>query len=53
MNFIEQKNRKDILKNILANTDVIPKKLYKYIVTDNKTTDDDRRIGFLFETKVH
>lgn len=50
MNFHKQKNRKDILKNILSNTDIIPKKLYKYIITDNKTTEDERRIGFLFET---
>ena len=50
MNFHEQKYRKDILKNILSNTDIIHKKLYKYIITDNKTTEDERRIGFLFET---
>ena len=50
MNFHEQKNRKDILKNILSNTDIKPKKLYNYIITDNKTTEDERRIGFLFET---
>ena len=50
MNFNEQKNRKDILKNILSNTDIKPKKLYNYIITDNKTTEDERRIGFLFET---
>lgn len=52
MNFIEQKKRIDVLKNISSNCNLLPKKLYKYIITDNKTTDDERRIGFLFETLV-
>lgn len=52
MNFIEQKKRIDVLKNILSNYDLSAKKLYKYIITDNKTTNDERRIGFLFETLV-
>ena len=50
MNFYEQKNRKDVLKNIIYNIDISPKKLYNYIISDNKTTEDERRIGFLFET---
>jgi hypothetical protein len=50
MNFTEQINRKDILKNIILNNDILPKKLYKYIMSDNETTKDKRRIGFLFET---
>jgi len=50
MNFLEQKTRKDVLKNIILNIDIPSKKLYKMIITDNKTTDDERRIGFLFET---
>jgi len=50
MNFKEQKNRKDVLQNILSNTNISSKKLFKILITDNKTTDDERRIGFLFET---
>jgi hypothetical protein len=50
MKFTEQKNREDVLNNILLNTNILPKKLYKRIITDNKITQDERRIGFLFET---
>ena len=50
MNFIEQKNRKNVLQNILSNTNISSKKIFKILITDNKTTDDERRIGFLFET---
>ncbi len=50
MNLIEQKYRKDVLQNILSNTNTSSKKLFKILITDNKTTDDERRIGFLFET---
>ncbi len=50
MNLIEQKNRKNVLYNILANTNISSKKLFTRLITDNKTTDDERRIGFLFET---
>jgi hypothetical protein len=50
MNCIKQNNRKDVLKNILSNINISPKKLFKSIITDNKTTQDERRIGFLFET---
>ena len=52
MTFLEQKNRKIVLKNMILNIDMIPKKLYKIIISDNKTTVDDSRIGFLFETLV-
>ena len=50
MNFVEQKKRIDVLNNILSNINISSKKLFKIIITDNKISDDERRIGFLFET---
>ena len=50
MNFIKQINRLDVLTNILTNTSASTKKLYIMLLTDNQTTNDSIRKGFLFET---
>lgn len=48
--FIEQINRKDILNNILNNFNVDAIELFNILMTDNNTTNDNTRKGFIFET---
>ena len=50
MDFKKQNIREDIVFNILNNTSINDVELYNKLITDNHSTDDDRRIGFLFET---
>jgi len=49
-NFTKQTIRKDILNNMLNNILLNSNDLYKILITDNNTTYDESRIGFLFET---
>jgi hypothetical protein len=48
--FIPQLNREDVLFNILTHRHLNPKELFDMIMTDNKTSCDDRRKGWLYET---
>ena len=48
--FIDQKSRKDILTNMLANTKLTGKELYDMIMKENKELYVERRQGFIFET---
>ena len=50
LDFTTQTIRTDILFNILKNNNIKAKKLYNSLMTDNNTTDDDKRKGFIFET---
>jgi hypothetical protein len=50
MDFKKQTIREDIVVNILKNISLNNIKLYTKLISDNHSTDDDRRIGFLFET---
>ncbi len=50
MDFTKQTIRKDVLFNMLKNNTMKAKELYDSLKTDNNTTDDDKRKGFLFET---
>ena len=50
MSFKEQTIREDIVFNILNNISINNFELYKKLISDNHSTDDDRRIGFLYET---
>ena len=50
MDFKKQTIREDILVNILNNISINNVELYTKLISDNHSTDDDRRIGFLFET---
>ena len=49
IDFRTQIIRTDILFNML-NNNIKAKKLYNSLMTDNNTTDDDKRKGFIFET---
>ena len=50
MNFTKQKIRTDILINILKNNTANARELFDMLKTDNNSTDDDSRRGFIFET---
>ena len=50
MNFKKQTIREDLVVNILNNFTIDNDELYKKLISDNHSTDDERRIGFLFET---
>lgn len=50
INFMKQINRNDVLTNILKNKNIPVKKLYKILLTDNNTSNEYARKGFLFET---
>ena len=50
MDFKKQTIREDIVVNILNNIKIDNVELYTKLISDNHSTDDDRRIGFLFET---
>ena len=50
MDFKKQTIREDIVVNILKNISINNIELYTKLISDNHSTDDDRRIGFLFET---
>ncbi len=50
MDFTKQTYRIDVLFNILKNNTIDAKELYNSLMTDNNTTNDDKRKGFLFET---
>ena len=48
--FNTQVNRKDILRNMLANRTVGSKNLFNLIMKENQETIDERRQGWIFET---
>ena len=48
--FINQVFRKDILANMLSNTNLIGKELFQVIMKENKQLHDERRQGWVFET---
>jgi hypothetical protein len=48
--FVNQILRKDILENMLLNTNLTGKELFDVIMKDNKNLHDDRRQGWIFET---
>jgi hypothetical protein len=50
LKFVKQTNRKDVLYNILNNSDIDALELFNILMTDNYTTNDNTRKGFIFET---
>jgi hypothetical protein len=48
--FINQVFRKDILNNMLVNTELTGKELYDKIMKENKELYDERRQGWIFES---
>lgn len=48
--FINQTYRKDVLENMLANTNLTGKELFNFIMKENKEFCDKRRQGWIFET---
>jgi len=48
--FINQVFRKDVLVNMLANTNLTGKELFDLIMKENKELCDERRQGWIFET---
>jgi site-specific DNA-methyltransferase (adenine-specific) len=48
--FINQVYRKDILMNMMANTNLTGKELFDMIMKENKELHDERRQGWIFET---
>jgi hypothetical protein len=48
--FINQVFRKDILANMLANTNLTGKELFDMIMKENNESCDERRQGWIFET---
>lgn len=49
-NFNNQKYRKDILSNMLANINLTGKEMYDLIMMENKELIDERRQGWIFES---
>ena len=49
-NFILQCIRKDILENMLVNTNLTGKELFELIIQENKEKCDESRQGWIFET---
>jgi hypothetical protein len=48
--FINQIYRKDVLENMLANTNLTGIELFNFIMRENKEFCDERRQGWIFET---
>jgi len=48
--FIKQLFRKDVLENMLRNTYLTGKKLFDFILQEDKESIDERRRGWIFET---
>lgn len=48
--FINQVLRKDVLENMLSNTNLSGKDLFDLIMKENKEASDERRQGWIFET---
>ena len=48
--FKKQIIKEDIIFNILNNISINNVELYTKLISDNHSTDNDSRIGFLFET---
>jgi hypothetical protein len=48
--FVNQVFRRDILVNMLANTNLSGKELFDLIMKENKEAHDERRQGWIFET---
>ena len=48
--FVEQVFRKDILRNMLANTKLTGKELFDLIIKENKESCSESRQGLIFET---
>ena len=50
INFVKQVYRKDILTNMLKNIDLTGKEILKKILTDNNTSTNESRQGWIYET---
>jgi hypothetical protein len=50
MSFVQQKNRKDVLENMLGNLHLGGKQLLKLIMMENKEDINERRQGLIFES---